>query len=293
MNFFLQLLIQGIGLGTVYALVAQGMTVTLWTVGVASFAHGAFMMFGAFIAIALAGSGIPVLIAVLISVAALALLAIPLERVAVRPVVRTGGALGWIVSTLGASLVLEGVAESIFGPDPRPFPTLFFSDTDYLKVFGVNIPLQILLIAGVSVAILLLFQVALRRTAFGVVLKAVSDDPESALLRGINVERVVIASFIISGGLAALAGVLIAPVTGVSPSFGFMLLLSGFAAIVVGGIRSAVGIFVGGIIVGVSELMVGGYVSTAAQSGVALAVVIVILMAKPSGLFGKNEVVKV
>jgi branched-chain amino acid transport system permease protein len=143
------------------------------------------------------------------------------------------------------------------------------------------------------VVVLLTFQTILRITAWGAVLRATCYDRDLALLQGVRVQMVVSASFFISAALAGIAGLLLAPVTGISPTFGFGLMLSGFTAIVVGGVGSSVGALVGGLTVGITELAVGGYVGSSWQHVVSLVVLIAILMFRPSGLFGTHRRVKV
>ena len=293
MSFFLQLLLQGVALGTVYALVGQGLNVTFWTMRIVNFAHGSFLMIGVFLALSAVRAGVPLAAALLLGIAAVAALGVALERLAVRPVLRHAGGLGWIVATLGAAIVIQAVASEVYGPQARAFPDVVFGPGDFVRIAGVQMSLQLLLVAGVALAVLGLFELLIRRTSWGMVLQAVSHDPESARLRGIKVETVVTTSFAISGALAGLAGVLIAPITGISPGFGFLLMLNGFAAAVVGGMGSSAGTLIGGVAVGVAELLVGGYLSTSAQSAVAFAVLVGILMVRPSGLFGTREVQKV
>ena len=293
MSFFLQLLLQGMALGTVYALVGQGLNVTFWTLRVVNFAHGAFLMMAVYIALSTWQAGVPLALALVIAVVVIAGLGALLERVAVRPVLKHAGGMGWIVATLGAAIVMEAIAGHIYGPQVRSFPGIIFQPSDYVVVAGVRMSLQLLLVASVALFVLGMFEFLVRRTFWGMVLQATSYDAESAQLRGIRVKAVITMSFVVSAGLAGLAGILIAPITGISPAFGFALLLNGFAAAVVGGMGSSVGTLVGGITVGVAELLVGGYISTSAQSAVAFFILILILMVRPAGLFGKREVVKV
>jgi branched-chain amino acid transport system permease protein len=292
-SFFLQLLLQGVALGAVYALVGQGLNVTFWTLRIVNFAHGSFLMIGVFLALSAFQAGLPLPVALLAGVASVAVLGAVLERVAVRPVLRHAGGLGWIVATLGAAIVVQAIASEVYGPQSRAFPAVVFAPEDVLQLAGVRLSLQLLLVAAVALVVLGLFELVVRRTSWGMVLRATSHDPESARLRGIRVETVVTGSFVVSGALAGLAGVLIAPITGINPGFGFVLMLGGFAAAVVGGMGSSAGALVGGIAVGVVELLVGGYVSTSAQSAVAFAVLVVILLVRPIGLFGTREVLKV
>ena len=293
MIFFMQLLLQGLALGTAYALVGQGLNVTIWTARVVNFAHGSFLMIAVFVALSTWQAGVPLAIALLVGIGSVALLGALLERIAVRPVLRYAGGMGSIVATLGAAIVLEAIAEHVYGPQNRSFPGLFFGPGDVLEVAGVRMSLQLALVALVALTVLVAFEVIVRFTSWGMVLRATSHDADLAQLRGIRVSRVITMSFVISAALGGLAGVLVAPITGVSPAFGFTLLLNGFAAVVVGGMGSSTGTLLGGLIVGVAELLVGGYISTSAQNAVAFLVLIGILMVRPTGIFGRAEVVKV
>lgn len=289
----MQLLLQGLALGTAYALVGQGLNVTYWTSGVVNFAHGAFLMVAVFITLSTWQAGVPLPLALLAGIGAVALLGALVERVAVRPVLKYAGGMGWIVATLGAAIVLEAIAEHVYGPQNRSFPGLFFGPGDVIEIGGVRMSLQLMLVALVALTVLAGFEFIVRFTSWGMVLRATSHDADLAQLRGIRVSRVITVSFVLSAALGGLAGVLVAPITGVSPAFGFTLLLNGFAAVVVGGMGSSAGTLLGGLIVGVAELLVGGYISTSAQNAVAFLVLIAILMIRPTGIFARSEVVKV
>lgn len=293
MSFFFQLVLQGVALGTLYALVGQGLNVTYWTVRVVNFAHGAFLMIAVYLALTAIQSGLPLGVALPIGILAVAVLGVVLERIAIRPVLRHTGGLGWIVATLGAGIVVQAVAAEAYGAQARAFPPVIFAADDYLHLGDLRVSLQLLLVTIVALIVLGAFELVVRRTTWGMVLQAASYDAESARLRGIRVETVITTSFAISGALAGLAGILVAPITGVSPSFGLLLMVNGFAAAVIGGMGSSIGTLVGGIAVGVTELMVGGYISTSAQSAVAFAFLVGVLMVRPTGLFGVREVQKV
>lgn len=293
MEFFLQLLAQGIVIGLVYALVGQGLNVTFWTIRVVNFAHGALMMVAVFIAISAHDAGVPVALALMISLVGVGMLGVLLEWVAVRPVVRSPGGLGWIVATIGAAIVLQEIATAIYGPQARAALIILFDASDFLRMGEVSLSLQLVFAASVAACVLLGFHVALRYTTWGAILRAVSFDRDLATLQGVPVQAVVMISFFVSAALAGMAGLLLAPVTGISPSFGFALMLSGFAAIVVGGVGSSIGAVVGGLIVGVTELMVGGYIGSSSQRSVAFIVLVLILMLRPTGLFGTARAVKV
>jgi branched-chain amino acid transport system permease protein len=175
-SFFLQLLLQGLALGAVYALVGQGLNVTFWTLRVVNFAHGAFLMIAVFLALSAWEAGIPLGFAILVAVIAVAVMGAVLERVAVRPVIKHASGLGWIVATLGAAIVIEALADHIYGPQVRSFPGIIFGPSDFVNVFGVRMSLQLLLVAGVALVVLALFELVVRRTSWGMVLQATSYD---------------------------------------------------------------------------------------------------------------------
>jgi len=293
MTFFLQLLAQGVVMGLVYALIGQGLNVTFWTIKVLNFAHGALMMAAVFIALSLVSAGLPIWLAFVGAVVCIGLLGVAIELVAVRPVVRKPGGLGWIVATIGAAIVLQEVAAALYGPQARAAPAVLFDQTDFLSVGEVSVSLQLLFAAGVAAVILVAFELLVRFTSWGAVLRATSFDRDLAVLHGVRVQAVVSASFLVSAMLAAVAGLLMAPVTGISPAFGFSLMLSGFAAIVMGGVGTSVGAIVGGLTVGITELMVGGYLGSSSQRAVAFVALVLILMIRPAGLFGTYRAQKV
>lgn len=293
MDFFVNLLVTGICVGLGYSLVAQGLNVTFWTVKVANFAHGGLMMVAAFVLSLLAAQGFPVIVSMLAGVAVVAVLAVLIERLAVRPVLRRGSGHGWVVSTLGAYIVLQGVATILWGTEARPVPSLFVDASDTVILFGARISAQSAMLAVVALLILLGLELAVRRTNTGVILRSVANDPELARVRGVNVEAMVTLSFVLSALLGAIAGFLIAPMTGVSAGFGFTFMLNGFAAMAVGGVGSSAGAILGGVSIGVIELMAAGYVSSTSQSAVAFVVLVLVLFLRPQGLLGRRVAVKV
>ena len=293
MNFFLQLLFAGISQGAIYALIAYGFNVTYWTLKVVNFAHGSCLMISVMLSLAAYKLGMPVLPAMLCGIAATGALVAVLERIAVRPVLKRTSGMGWVVSTLGAGIVLQALATLIWGTQAMAFPPFLFESTDYLTMFGVQVSLQLVLVCVAALAVMLVLEALVRNTIWGKVLRAAAFDPESARLRGIPVQRVVTISFVVSGALAGLAGVLIAPISGIDPGFGLNLMIKGFVAAVVGGLGSSTGAMLGGLVVGVIELFVGGYISTAWRNGVVFLLLLLVLMVHPHGLLGRKATVKV
>lgn len=293
MNFFLQLLFAGISQGAVYALIAYGFNVTYWTLKVVNFAHGSCLMISVMLSLAAYRLGLPIVVAMLCGILATGVMVGFLERIAVRPVLNRASGMGWVVSTLGAGIVLQALATLIWGTQAMAFPPFLFESTDYVTLLGVQLSLQLVLVCVAALLVMLGLETLVRQTIWGKVLRAAAFDQESARLRGIPVQRVVTASFIVSGALAGLAGVLIAPISGIDPGFGLNLMIKGFVAAVVGGLGSSLGAMVGGLAVGVIELFVGGYISTAWRNGVVFLLLLLVLMIHPQGLLGHKPAVKV
>jgi branched-chain amino acid transport system permease protein len=292
-TFFLQLLFAGISQGAIYALIAYGFNITYWTVKVVNFAHGSCLMISVMLSLAMYRLGLPIAIAMACGIVATAVLVGILERIAVRPVLDRSSGMGWVVSTLGAGIVLQALATLIWGTQAMAFPAFMFESTDYVPLLEVQLSLQLVLVCAAAVLVMLGLETLVRWTMWGKVLRAAAFDPDSARLRGIPVQRVVTASFVVSGALAGLAGVLIAPVSGIDPAFGVNLMIKGFVAAVVGGLGSSLGAMLGGLSVGVIELFVGGYISTAWRNGVVFLLLVLVLVVRPQGLLGRKAAVKV
>lgn len=294
MDFALQLAFAGICIGSAYALIAMGLSLTFWTTKTLNFGQGAILMAGAVGAVALLGAGAPAPLAIVGALLVAAVLMVLAERVAVRPLLRHGASMGWVVSTLGFGLVLQGLAARFFGSQAIAVPPLVFDSQTFVKVAGVQVSAQYLAVLVLSLVLMLVMELFLRRGAWGRAVRAVAHDPDAASLAGIPVRRVIVASFAASGALAAIAGILLAQIGGtVDPAFGVNLMVLGFVAAVFGGMGSTVGALIGGITLGVIEKLVGGYVSSAAEHGMAFAILMVVLATRPQGLFGRAEINKV
>jgi branched-chain amino acid transport system permease protein len=208
-------------------------------------------------------------------------------------VLRARAGMGWVVSTLGAGIVLQAIATETWGTQTKAFPAIVFESTDYVRVAGVQLSAQLLLAFAAALAVMALFEVGIRFTLLGKAMRATAVDAECARAMGINTRWMISLAFMLSGLLAGLAGILIAPFTGIDPAFGLELMIKGFVAAVVGGLGSSSGALLGGIFVGLLELLVGGYISSAARNGVVFSVLILVLAVRPQGLVGKPVVAKV
>ncbi|NOG74000.1 branched-chain amino acid ABC transporter permease [Roseicella sp. DB1501] len=293
-DFFFSLLLAGISVGAVYALIALGLNLTFWTTKTLNFGQGSLMMLCAMLTVFISSQGVAITLAVVGSLAVVAALGMFIERWTVRPSLQSsGGSMGWVVSTLGFGIFLQGMAAKCFGSQAVAFPDVVFNAQDFVTLFGQYISLQYLVVLAVAVALILAFELFIRRTVWGQAVHAVSLDPELALVQGIPVRRLILGSFMLSSILAGVAGVLIAQIGGtVDPAFGFDLVLLGFVAAVLGGMGSSLGALAGGLLVGVISKLVGGYVSTAAEHGIAFALLMLALAVRPQGLFGRPEVSK-
>jgi branched-subunit amino acid ABC-type transport system permease component len=290
MTSFFVGLSSGIGLGSVYALVALSFTVIIASTGLLHFAIGSFVMLatvGAYMM--LAAAGLPTVVSLLVVLLLGAAVGILSEVIAVRPFYGRTDDLGTrvLVSTLGLALILDAVVLLTFGPEPRGVPA-YVTEEPWL-IGGVPVrPVYLVMTVVVAVLALALW-LFLQRTRAGQVLRAYQDDPDGTRLLGIRTSRVVIGTFGLAGLLAGLAGFLVAPVTFASPFVGAELLLKGFAAMAIGGFGSFTGALWGGLIVGLITGLLPLYLSVAAVTPAILLFMVVLLIVSPSGLFGEKK----
>ena len=293
---FLQLLVNGLVTGSVYAIAAVGISIVYGILRLVNFAYGDTMAFGAFAGFfANATLDLPMIASAVFAMAAVAVFSVALDLVLWRPLRhRRAGFMSLFLASIGVALVLRQAMLLIWGPQPRSY------DVDPFKVYvigDVRLSLaQVATIVAAAIAIVAI-GVFLARTSTGRVMRAMSDDRVLAQLSGIDVNRVIVTTWIISGLTAGLAGVLAALVqSSFDPNFGFQLLLPVFAAVVLGGIGSAYGALAGGLVLGVAtELSTwegfGGGVDPVYKPVVAFVVLIVALLLRPQGLFGRVRAV--
>jgi branched-chain amino acid transport system permease protein len=279
-----QLLVTGFALGSMYGLVALGYHITWVTSRTMNFSQGHAVMAGAVVAFAFyVGLGWPLWATVIVTLAILALLGVGLERVAVRPFFRAGSA-AWLLSTIACGIIAENVAMLLFGKDARAFPSRL-AVTPW-TVLGAGVyPLELLL-PVVGVALMVLVELAFRRTLAGRALRAVAFSHDAARLMGIDVGRTISAAYALSSVLAGIAGILLAPLLNVSATMGTTMGLKAFAVAIIGGIASARGIVVAGILYGIFEAIVAGYLGTGVREILGFALVVLVLLLRPWGLFG-------
>jgi branched-chain amino acid transport system permease protein len=294
LQFALELIFTGLCVGAVYSLIALGFNITFWTTKVVNFGHGPFIMFCSMLVLSFLMKGLPWIVSIPIGFSIIIFLGFILERFSIRPLLKYPTSMGWIVSTLGVGLFLQALASKIWGAQALAFPPFIFEATDYISIFGIQLSAQYLLVLVMALVIMLLMEVVINKTIWGKAMKAVAHDPNFARVMGIKSKLVMTLSFMISALLAGVAGILVAPIYGtITPEFGMNIMVLGFVAAVLGGIGSSKGALFGGLTLGVIEKLVGGYISTSAEHGVAFLILIIILALKPDGFFGVKVVQKV
>jgi len=315
MSTFLQQLINGISLGAIYSLIALGYTMVYGVLKLINFAHGDVYMVGAFMGFYLAnglgargaqmlgmsadgivgrgllGGGtlepslITALVVMLLAMAICAAFGVIIERLAYRPV-RKYSRLTALITAIGVSLLLENGGQVVFGAEPKFFPELFRKRNIDL-VGGASINSADVIVLIIALALMIALQLIVYRTKTGRAMRAVSFNLQSAKLMGINTDRIIAFTFALGSALAAAAGVLVAiRIPRIDPLMGILVGLKAFVAAVLGGIGNIPGAMLGGLIIGITETMVVGYLSPTYKDAVAFAILILILLFRPSGLLG-------
>src|SRR5438874_1497662 len=300
MNELLQQLVNGIAWGSLYALIALGYTMVYGVLRLINFAHGDVYMIGAMVAyyaaralVAPGTSSAGAFFALLLlSMAVCGALGFTIERLAYRPL-RQAPRLTVLITAIGVSLLLENGGQLVFGPDPKFFPQLL--ETHELSPgSGIVVTNVQILVLSVSITLMLCLQFLVFRTRSGTALRAVSYNAEAASLMGIDVNRVISLTFVLGSMLAGAAGVLVGLSNPkIEPLMGIMPGLKAFVAAVVGGIGNIPGAVIGGLVMGIAEVMVVGYLSPTYRDAIAFVLLIVILLVRPAGILGKAAVEKV
>jgi branched-chain amino acid transport system permease protein len=307
MDTFIQLTLNGLTLGSVYALIALGYSLVYGILKLLNFAHGDVVTVGSFIGFGmlqlLGGSADPVvpiwLLLVLITGAAMvgcAVLGVAIERFAYRPL-RDAPRIAPLISALGVSFFLAYSLQLLFGAEQRDYDTFSMGDGvlyfEGFNIGNVSVPLLRIVVIVSAFALMVALWVLVNRTKTGKAMKATSFDREAAAMMGIDVDRVIVFSFVLGSALAGAAGVLFALRVPTYASIGFITGLKGFTAAVIGGIGSIPGAMAGGLILGFAEAYTQGYVSTKWSDLAVFVILIGFMLFRPQGLFGRPDITKV
>ncbi|MGP6140475.1 MULTISPECIES: branched-chain amino acid ABC transporter permease [unclassified Jeotgalibaca] len=292
MESFIQQMVNGISLGSIYALIALGYTMVYGIIKLINFAHGDIYMVGAFIGYGMIQNvGLGLVPALVISMILCAILGVVIEKIAYRPL-RGATRIAALITAIGVSYLLQNLMIYFMGPERRAFPTAL--ETRIFRLGTVQINSQQLVIIATTIILMIALQIIVKYTTMGKAMRAVSTDQDAAQLMGINVDNVISFTFVMGSALAGAAGVLVGiyynsidPLMGVTPG------LKAFVAAVFGGIGIIPGAMLGGYLIGIIETMVSAYGGSMFKDAVVYLILIIILIVKPSGILGKNVKEKV
>jgi branched-chain amino acid transport system permease protein len=291
---FLSYLINGISLGSVYAIIALGYTMVYGIAKMLNFAHGDVIMVGCYIVfVAMSQMGLSPIIAVIISIVLCTVLGIVIEKIAYKPL-RRATPLAVLITAIGVSYFLQNSALLIFGADTKSFTSVVTLPAVELAGGALKISSTTIVTVAVCIVIMIALMLFIKKTKAGQAMLAVSEDKDAAQLMGVNVNATISLTFAIGSGLAAVAGVLFCSAyPALTPYIGSMPGIKAFTAAVFGGIGSIPGAFIGGILLGIIEILGRAYISSQLSDAIVFAVLIIVLLVKPTGILGKKMQEKV
>ncbi|MBK9095625.1 MAG: branched-chain amino acid ABC transporter permease [Anaerolineae bacterium] len=290
MDQFIQLLFTGLTNGAIYALVALGFVLIYKSTEVINFAQGELLLVGAYLTFGLmADFGLAWPLGVLITLVLAAVLGVIIERLVLRPLIGEP-IISVIMVTIGLSSLLRAFVSGIWGTAPRSFPAFIPSAT--LRILGAAVPGDRLVAIGLAVLLLTALTLFFRRSSDGIAMRAVADDQQAALSMGISVKRIFAIAWSIAAVTAAIAGILVANIVGVSGAVSGIGLRV-FPVVILGGLDSIPGAIVGGVIIGLLESFAGGYLTSGLGEVAPFVVLVLILMVRPYGLFGEVRIERV
>jgi branched-chain amino acid transport system permease protein len=298
MTTLLQQLVNGLSLGSIYALIALGYTMVYGVLRLINFAHGDVYMVGAYVGYFLSRrlqgkeASLPSAILVMLgAMIACAVFGLIIERLAYRPV-RRASRLTLLITAIGVSLFIENAAQLVFGPDPKFFPSLAPHADFHLA--GVLLTSEQITVIVVSFLLMIALRFFIQKTRTGKAMRATSFNLDAAKLMGISTDRIIATTFAIGSALAAAGGVLIGmQIPKIDPLMGIVYGLKAFVAAVLGGIGNVPGAVLGGLLIGTSEVMVVGYLSSTYRDAIAFGILILVLLLRPQGILGRVQKEKV
>lgn len=298
MSEFIQQIINGLSLGAIYALIALGYTMVYGILKFINFAHGEIFMLGAFSGFYIArmmglheSSIVGALVVLILSMSVCAVIGVTIEKLAYKPL-RSASKLTVLITAIGVSLFLQYTGQLVFGADPKSFPTILTNVT--FNIGGASIGSNQIVVIVSSLLLMLGLTTIVQKTKIGTAIRAVSNNLTAASLMGININNVISFTFVLGSSLAAAAGILYSiNYPSIDPLMGILPGLKAFIAAVLGGIGNFPGAVLGGLVIGLVETFTVGYLSPTYRDAIAFAILIIILLVKPTGLLGKKEVEKV
>ncbi|MDO5021842.1 MAG: branched-chain amino acid ABC transporter permease [Eubacteriales bacterium] len=287
MTLFISQLINGLHVGSIYALIALGYTMVYGIIRLINFAHGDILMIGAYtVVIAIGSLGFSPVVAIISSIAVCVLFGVLIEKVAYKPL-RNSPKISSLITAIGVSMLLQNLALLIFTPTPKPYPISL--NVEPIALGSVHISFTTMLTFGVSLLVMMALQAFVLTSKAGKSMRAVSEDMDAAVLMGINVNNTITLTFAIGCALAGIGSVLYCiAYPSVSPTLGSLPGVKAFIAAVLGGIGLIPGAVLGGFLLGIAESLTKGYISSKMSDAVVYGILIVILLFKPAGLLGKS-----
>ena len=283
----LQQLINGIVMGGVYALVALGLTLIFGVLRVINFAHGEFYMMGAYFGLIMAAKlKLPYLLALVLAIAAVTLIGIFIERIIFRPV-RGSDPINFIISSFGLSICLQSAALHIFGPQPAIIP--FALGNTIIRFWGLSLTVQRLIIPLFAFVLIGSFHLFIKRSWLGIMIRAVSQNLSVSMLMGIDINRVAMYTFAIGSALAGVAGILIGSTFLLQPTMGNMVVLKSFTVVILGGMGNFYGAAGAGLLLGITEGLTAGFITSDFKDIFAFVMVIIVLLFRPEGIFARRS----
>ena len=282
-----QFIVSGLTTGSIYALIALGFCIIHNATGIVNFTQVDFITLGGMMMYTfLLGLGLPLPLAFVLGVMAVTLVGALVERLAIRPA-KSRAVIVLIFITIGVSILMRGTFKVIWGKNQMALPP-FSGDTPFI-VFRAAVLPQSVWIFFITLAVVIILQLFFNHSLTGKAMRATSFNPRAAALMGVNVNRMILLSFALSGALGAIAGIIIVPITTLSYDIGVMLGLKGFAAAVLGGYGNIIGAILGGLLLGVLESLGAGLISSSYKDVLAFIILLLVLFVKPSGLLGFGE----
>jgi len=287
MSYFFNQVVNGLGIGSIFALVALGYTMVYGIVKLINFAHGDVIMISSYFILSIfMHTPIPFFAAILISMLLCGAIGVIIERVAYKPL-RRSTRISALITAIGVSIFLQNLFMNIYSPTPRPFPSPIPRGS--VRIGDVLIPYNMILAFTVSVVLMIILTVFVKKTRIGKAMRAVSEDAGAASLMGVDVNTTISITFFIGSALAAIAGALYSMTYNqLTHDMGAMFGLQAFIAAVLGGIGTIPGAMIGGFILGLVNALAVGYISSAYAEVIVFSLLIIVLLFKPSGILGKN-----